>query len=51
VEHGAALRADRGFRQLEAGLVWIVDVLAKEPVAPGLPGNVALVLHFVLRAG
>ncbi|MDF2781537.1 MAG: hypothetical protein K0S96_1341 [Geminicoccaceae bacterium] len=51
VEHRAALPADRGFRQLEAGLVRIVDVLAKQPIAPGLPRNLALVLHFVLRAG
>ena len=50
VEHRAALRTHRGLRQLESGLVGIVDVLTDQPVAPGLPGYLARVLHFTLPA-
>jgi hypothetical protein len=50
VEDCAALRADRGLPQLEAGLVRIVHPLMDHPVAPGLPGNVVFVLHLTLRA-
>jgi hypothetical protein len=50
MEDRAALRAHRGLRQLESGLVRIVDVLVDQPVTPRLPGNLALVLHLTLHA-
>ena len=50
VEHRAALWADRRLGQLEARLVGVVDVLVDQPIAPGLPGNLALVLHLTLPA-